>query len=167
MSWHYPFTPGRIDKQKSKYRGVVWEPSHQKWRGRIMINRKAISLGLFDSEEEASQAYNQARAANPVMPPPPQTHEPWKSSLPPTPQGEPMQLHDAIRLLAFWGQHVGPARKRMFKEICDIMRTQRSEIKVLQATVASLQKRLNPPPPPPSPPRHPNEAQEWNPDEIT
>jgi hypothetical protein len=44
----------------SGYRGVCWLEANQKWRASIVHNRKNIYLGLFETAEEASDAYNQA-----------------------------------------------------------------------------------------------------------
>lgn len=44
----------------SKYKGVHWRPDVSKWRTRITVNRKRISLGYFDTEIEAAFAYNKA-----------------------------------------------------------------------------------------------------------
>tara|TARA_R110002153_G_scaffold187391_1_gene340430 strand:- start:324 stop:803 length:480 start_codon:yes stop_codon:yes gene_type:complete len=41
----------------SKYIGVCWDKLGNKWRARIEINGKKKSIGQFDTEEEASEAY--------------------------------------------------------------------------------------------------------------
>jgi hypothetical protein len=43
-----------------KFKGVSFRKDIGKWRARIMINRKEISLGVFDSEVIAAKAYNDA-----------------------------------------------------------------------------------------------------------
>lgn len=45
------------DKFTSKYVGVSWSKEYKKWKAQITINMKAIALGSFDSEIEASNAY--------------------------------------------------------------------------------------------------------------
>ena len=42
----------------SKYKGVIWSKQHNKWRVRITLNKKTISFGLYDSEEEAAKVYD-------------------------------------------------------------------------------------------------------------
>jgi hypothetical protein len=44
---------------RSKYKGVT-QRSPGRWRARININRKAIEIGNFSSEEDAGRAYNEA-----------------------------------------------------------------------------------------------------------
>lgn len=41
----------------SKYKGVCWERSCNKWRAYITINGKQKKLGVFSREEDAKQAY--------------------------------------------------------------------------------------------------------------
>ena len=41
----------------SKYKGVSWDKSRQKWQAKINAHGKWIWLGRFDTEEEASDAY--------------------------------------------------------------------------------------------------------------
>lgn len=42
---------------KSGYRGVCWDKSHNKWLAQIQINGKFVKLGRFATPEEASIAY--------------------------------------------------------------------------------------------------------------
>ena len=44
----------------SKYKGVVYHKGVAKWWARIKINRKTISLGLYNKESLAALAYNNA-----------------------------------------------------------------------------------------------------------
>jgi hypothetical protein len=44
-----------------KAKGYYWSKKHKKWRGQIVLNGKKAHLGLFDTEEEARQAYLQAK----------------------------------------------------------------------------------------------------------
>ena len=41
----------------SKYTGVFWDKQKKKWVSKIYINYKSIYLGCFNSDEEASKAY--------------------------------------------------------------------------------------------------------------
>lgn len=45
------------DKLASKYRGIFWNKSANKWAARIRIGTDRKHLGLFDSEIEAHNAY--------------------------------------------------------------------------------------------------------------
>ena len=50
-------------KQKnctSKYKGVSWSKRRKKWAAAITLYGKYKSLGFFDDEEEAAQAYRVA-----------------------------------------------------------------------------------------------------------
>ncbi len=44
----------------SKYKGVCWSKQHQKWQSEIMVNKKSIFLGRFNSEIKAARAYDRA-----------------------------------------------------------------------------------------------------------
>jgi hypothetical protein len=44
----------------SKYKGVDWKKSNQKWRARIRVNNKELHLGCFFDEIEAAKAYDAA-----------------------------------------------------------------------------------------------------------
>lgn len=45
-------------RNKSGYKGVYFDKQRKKWRSRIMIDRKMIELGFFNTPEDASEAYN-------------------------------------------------------------------------------------------------------------
>lgn len=47
-------------KRSSKLTGVYWKNLNKKWSSKIYLNKKAINLGLFDTEEEASEYYENA-----------------------------------------------------------------------------------------------------------
>lgn len=51
-------------KKRSKYIGVSYRGKLKgnQWRARIMLNNKDIELGYFNTEEEAHQAYVEAKA---------------------------------------------------------------------------------------------------------
>ena len=42
----------------SKFRGVSWDRTNQRWNGYFNHNSKAIRLGYFDDEEDAARAYD-------------------------------------------------------------------------------------------------------------
>jgi len=42
----------------SKYKGVCWDKSREKWQAHIVIDKKSIFLGRFESEVDAAKAYN-------------------------------------------------------------------------------------------------------------
>jgi len=44
----------------SKYKGVHYRKDFKKYRARITVGNKRISIGHFDSEEEAARAYDEA-----------------------------------------------------------------------------------------------------------
>jgi hypothetical protein len=52
--------PKMKHKTSSRYKGVSWKKSENKWRATIRVNGKQIELGRFDTEEKAAEAYNQA-----------------------------------------------------------------------------------------------------------
>jgi hypothetical protein len=47
-------------KNSSRLTGVSWCKRNKKWRSDIKINSKSKYLGLFQTEEKASEAYQQA-----------------------------------------------------------------------------------------------------------
>jgi len=52
-----------LSSASSSFRGVTWNKSSMKWQAGIKVKQKSIHLGLFDSEERAAFAYNQAATA--------------------------------------------------------------------------------------------------------
>lgn len=55
----------RLNRKKSKnktskYKGVHWNKDNSKWRAKITVNDKSISLGCFITELEAAEAYNKS-----------------------------------------------------------------------------------------------------------
>jgi hypothetical protein len=55
---------GNSKKQKlntsSKYKGVSWDASTQKWRAQITVEGKPRHLGLFVDERDAGRTYDDA-----------------------------------------------------------------------------------------------------------
>lgn len=47
-------------KGSSKYKGVTWRKSSNKWLAQIRVNKKSIHLGEFDDENEAAESYRKA-----------------------------------------------------------------------------------------------------------
>lgn len=45
----------------SKYIGVYWHKSLNKWKAQIGVNGRRVALGYFDNEEDAHQAYWEAK----------------------------------------------------------------------------------------------------------
>jgi hypothetical protein len=39
--------------------GTTWHPDKKKWKAKIQVNNKSIHLGYFNTQEEASQRYQQ------------------------------------------------------------------------------------------------------------
>jgi hypothetical protein len=52
----------------TKARGCSWHKQAKKWRARIMLDGKEIALGLFDTEEEARQAYLRGKEIHHLIP---------------------------------------------------------------------------------------------------
>jgi hypothetical protein len=49
-----------MSKNKSGFKGVLWEKLHKKYRAVIAKNKKIIYLGYFDTPQKAALAYNEA-----------------------------------------------------------------------------------------------------------
>jgi hypothetical protein len=63
--WHRRKFIGRTSggckrPSRSKYKGVDWAHDMKRWRARIRVNGKRISLGLFENEIDAAKAYDEA-----------------------------------------------------------------------------------------------------------
>ena len=50
----------RKNRCSSKYTGVSWEPSRNKWKAVIKIGKRSNTIGMYNVEEEASDAYQNA-----------------------------------------------------------------------------------------------------------
>jgi hypothetical protein len=48
-------------QNRSNVKGYSWRPNKQKWQSIIQLNKKQISLGYFNTEEEAQNAYIEAK----------------------------------------------------------------------------------------------------------
>jgi len=48
----------KINKKSSKYHGVTFTKSTNKWRGLLVYNKKQLHLGFFENELDAVNAYN-------------------------------------------------------------------------------------------------------------
>jgi hypothetical protein len=51
------FNSKKFNTNKSGYKGVCWHKQAKKWRAYIVINYRQISLGVFDTPEEAAKVY--------------------------------------------------------------------------------------------------------------
>ena len=49
-------------------KGYCWHVASEKWRASIVVNYKQTHLGLFDTEEQARQAYLAAKLIHHVIP---------------------------------------------------------------------------------------------------
>jgi hypothetical protein len=49
-------------------KGYYYDINTNKWRGQISVNKKIIYLGYFDTEEEARNAYLEAKKKYHIMP---------------------------------------------------------------------------------------------------
>jgi hypothetical protein len=49
------------NRNRKKTKGYTWDPKRNKWLVRIFIDRKPIFIGRFDIEEEARNAYLNAK----------------------------------------------------------------------------------------------------------
>jgi hypothetical protein len=50
----------KYKRSRSKYKGVTWHKAKRKWNARIRVNRRTISLGYFQNEIAAANAYDHA-----------------------------------------------------------------------------------------------------------
>ena len=51
---------GALKNNKSGLKGVSWYRKSRKWKAEINLNKKVKWLGLFNTKEEASEAYKKA-----------------------------------------------------------------------------------------------------------
>lgn len=50
----------RFKKYPTKYKGIKWDKSRNKWAVSIQVNKKTKYIGRYDSDIEAAKAYNEA-----------------------------------------------------------------------------------------------------------
>ena len=53
---------------RTRAKGYSWHKRDKKWRAQIKLNNKHIHLGYFDTEEEARNAYLEAKKKYHIMP---------------------------------------------------------------------------------------------------
>jgi hypothetical protein len=61
---NFPAEGGSGSRKSSKYRGVSWVKSRNKWQASIMYDGKHRHLGSFEGEEQAARAYDRAAKAH-------------------------------------------------------------------------------------------------------
>jgi hypothetical protein len=55
---------GLLTTNTSGYRGVTWDKQRQRWKAQAMLDRKHLSLGFFDTPEDADAAVKAWRAVH-------------------------------------------------------------------------------------------------------
>ena len=65
--WPEVATKLRVEPS-SKYTGVSWHKAAEKWRADIKKSGKMVYLGLFKNEEDARDAFNEAKKGGPKPP---------------------------------------------------------------------------------------------------
>lgn len=50
--------PKTSEKKTSKYKGVSWRKSHNKWQAIIYVDKQQIHIGYYNSEEQAALNYD-------------------------------------------------------------------------------------------------------------
>lgn len=64
---------------KSGFTGVIWHKRHNKWQAYIKIDGKQKHLGLFDTKEDAAEAYAEAKAKHHTFNPEVVTRDGWSA----------------------------------------------------------------------------------------
>ena len=59
----------------TRAKGYSWNKPAKKWQAQIKVNGKNIHIGLFDTEEDAHQAYLSAKLIHHVIPERPLLHQ--------------------------------------------------------------------------------------------
>jgi len=54
-------TKSQQNENKKSTKGYCWDNQRNKWKSRITVNKKQIDLGHFNTEEEARNAYLEAK----------------------------------------------------------------------------------------------------------
>jgi hypothetical protein len=52
------YNRGANKNTTSKFKGVHWDKSRNKWRAKLQLNGKCIHIGYYDDEKEAAVEYN-------------------------------------------------------------------------------------------------------------